>query len=146
MTRQDPPVCGLQETRLRWEHVPTGSEGRETIHRTGNKGKTETGEAPPAPDKIDFKTKAVTGDKDGPGSCPSLHLPKETQSTKAKRHRLVHTVPAASGAAATMRTVCPNCPLEAGRQGSGARSYAVERDSATKGRCSCRWDGGCCAE
>ena len=33
------------------------------------------------PDKIDFKTKVISSDKDGPSNPSSGHLPEETQNT-----------------------------------------------------------------
>ena len=43
-------------------------------------------------DKIDFKTKAITGDEEGPSNFTSGYLSKETQNTNLKRymHPYVH--------------------------------------------------------
>ena len=38
------------------------------------------------PDKIDFKTKAITGDKEEPSNFTSGYLSEETQNTKSNRH------------------------------------------------------------
>ena len=37
-------------------------------------------------DKTDFKTKAITTDKEGPSNFISGYLSEETQNTKSKRH------------------------------------------------------------
>ena len=38
------------------------------------------------PDKIDFKTKTITRDREGPGNSTSGYLSPKTQNTKSKRH------------------------------------------------------------
>ena len=38
------------------------------------------------PDKTDFKTKAITRDKEGPSNSTSDYLSKEAQSTNSKRY------------------------------------------------------------
>ena len=44
------------------------------------------------PDKIDFKIKAITRDKEGPRNSTSRYLSEETQNTNLKRsmHPYVH--------------------------------------------------------
>lgn len=38
------------------------------------------------PNKVGFKTKAITREKEGPSNSNSGYLPKETQSTTSKGH------------------------------------------------------------
>ena len=63
--KQDPYICCLQETHFRPRDIQTESAGMEKIfHANGNQKKA--GVAILISDKIDFKIKNVTRDKEGP--------------------------------------------------------------------------------
>ena len=51
-----------------------------------NKQTKKAGVAILIPDKIVFKTKTITRNKEGPSNSTFVYLYKETQITKSKRH------------------------------------------------------------
>ena len=60
------------------------------FHENENKTKQKVGVVMLILDKIDFKTKSISTDKEGPSNFTSGYLSEETQNTKSKRRPLVH--------------------------------------------------------
>ena len=86
ITKQDSYLCCVQETHFRLKDTHR-LKVMETIFQeneiTQNK---KAGVAILLPEKTDFKTEDVTGDKEGPSNSNSVYLSEETQNIKSKRH------------------------------------------------------------
>ena len=67
ITKQDPSICCLQEThfRLKDTHRLKVKGWKKAFHENRNEKKIKAAVATLTPDKIDFKTKAITRDKEG---------------------------------------------------------------------------------
>ena len=76
----------LQETHFRLKETQTESKGMKNNNISWKWKEKKNWVAILIPDKIDFKTKAITRNTEGPSNFTSGYLFKETQNTESKRH------------------------------------------------------------